>query len=1631
MRYLLFILLFLSTARGFSQSSSIQIKAKSISPGDSFTVIIQKSVENFYQKKLYAGTASYTFNNISNGKWALKLDATGYYFPPTQVFDLTNKNISVDVQFTKITLANSIDYIYKWQDDSSFLGHAQQSYLNGDQDLKILGEAIKIPDDFSSVNLINTAGIALSNKITSWSSEDAFKLYQMVKRVPILNSNKELLSTNSVNVNSVWEITDEEIIDDISINEKNGIKYVTISRKAFVYATPLIAELDGIKGRFFSKRLYNAIVAFATNFGNNSDAISKIANISFGIRFLDPGDELKNLMNEDPSNFQSFSSFEKLTILSMFEELPDGMHALSNLKYIVRRIAGQDNPKYPSAAAIAWTGSKTIEFMQKAFNSSDYGSIQRLILHEKSHFLWAGLFEQKLKDDWANLGGWYVDPTSPSGWSTTNTTEFVSAYAHLKNPDEDMAESIATYVTNPNLILSRSIRKFEFIRDRVMHGTRYVSIIRKDLTFMVYNLYPDYNYPGKIEGVTVNVKGQPNEDKILTIEIKLHAIDSLKDGASYGFTRISSSIGTFFDMYLNPVNGNPFLLRGEIPITKYAKNGYWTVNQIMIADAAGNKRYENNNTFGLKIFINNPSEDLTPAKYNENTLKLSLGVSKFGGFQPYECLSCKDYQYVEAKFDITEKNLISYIGVNFAIPTNEKNVNRDLQFGVLSGDTNYVKRDLIIKDLWHVTYRYPIPEYYPAGYYKITQIYLKDEAQNEFRETFMNDTSGYKVQNNQQKHLRDSIYIKTNFPDYLPPILDVNAISIKATPTNPKSPDGETLFEMEFFVKDTSEFVGHEAGLQNGYYVLRDPQGKQFGFSMQADFEGGNNFYYLLEDPTGIPGSWKKYKVKTLLPKGSAPGLWGVESISLNDRAQNSKFFNFTEIVRFDIEESDTTLKVDPRIEILGKKVNSINVDSISVSISCKNCLNKIFRARFYSDMGGESVVKEGIMNSDSIVLINLKLSGVNDGTLFATVFILDTSRVLLGIGKATYTKDVKIPTSQKMQTNLSNFGKSNVDSLIIKIQSSELNGSYKVVLIQSTVKSAVNNFSDIKSQMYGGAKQFGIGDSLILTGTYTDGNFNISNSVLKNMLDGIISLKFYLYDSVGNEGSVIEKSLYKDTKNPELSLTRGSVSGLKLLYELTASEYISKSITKDFIIIGNGAIDSISQTSNTKYKIYLTKICNDTLLITFKSGTLIDTVGNKNIETNFKYIDTILPTAPLVRDTAYCQNGTVDTLKITPSSGSTILWYGSSEIGGTASSVAPKPITSTVGSIVYYMSQKVTATGCEGPRSKINVTINPLPTAPLVRDTAYCQNGTVDTLKITPSSGSTIVWYGSSEIGGTASSVAPKPITSTVGSIVYYMSQKVTATGCEGPRSKINVTINPLPTAPLVRDTAYCQNGTVDTLKITPSSGSTIVWYGSSEIGGTASSVAPKPITSTVGSIVYYMSQKVTATGCEGPRSKITVTINAIPSAPLLYRDSSNNLTANINGITWYKDGVKIPDTTQKIKPTSIGNYTATTTQNGCISSASANYYYLTTAYNNLSNDEYFTIFPNPTNRGINFKFNFRSTNEVFVNIIDLNGRTIMNNQKVRNGGSLNLGYIKGIYIIQCMDKSGKIFLTQKLIKN
>ena len=93
--------------------------------------------------------------------------------------------------------------------------------------------------------------------------------------------------------------------------------------------------------------------------------------------------------------------------------------------------------------------------MESAFKEQGTDFIHRLILHEKAHFLWEYLFDEQLKADWIVLGGWFENPDDKDSWSTTKQGEYVSAYAHGKNPNEDMAESISYYIVRSDKLRSR------------------------------------------------------------------------------------------------------------------------------------------------------------------------------------------------------------------------------------------------------------------------------------------------------------------------------------------------------------------------------------------------------------------------------------------------------------------------------------------------------------------------------------------------------------------------------------------------------------------------------------------------------------------------------------------------------------------------------------------------------------------------------------------------------------------------------------------------------------------------------------------------------------------------------------------------------------------------------------------------------------------------------------------------------------------------------------------------------------------------------------------------------------------------------------------------------------------------
>lgn len=1113
----------------FSQTN-FSVNVNNIKEGDSIQVIVQKSSEELFKKWIHSDenprSASFSLND---GKWSIKLDAVGYSYPSNQIIEIPN-DVSAEFNLTPL---NNDNFFYSWYDDDSASGHSTQVYVGEPTSIVIKDKTVKVPSDYSSVKLRKEFGIILSDNIEPWSVEDSYRLYSTMLMLPY-NPDYNVNFETGDGIRGIFYLTNDEQFKDLTISTENVLKNATISQSAFTYASPLVVTVDGIKGKFYSKRLYHALVNYLTDFGSDEGAVDHIAMESFGIKFMKSNQETEELMGEDKSNFQEFFAEEKVEILAMFEELPEGFHKQEELKYMVRRINGQSNPRYPSAPAIAWVGMKTIEWMEKSFKGTDLGYVHRLILHEKAHFLWEYSFDQKTKDDWAEIGGWYKDPTSGSGWSTTNTTEFVSAYAHAKNPDEDMAESIAAYVTNPDILLSRSVKKYEFIRDRIMHGTRYVAQIREDLTFTVYNLYPDYTYPGKIIGAEIEVLGAPDEDKIVKLKLTLESNDIQFDGASQAQLRFVSNVGTYRDMWLNAQNGDiDSVLVGQTTFSKHDKNGYWVLSgNIDVRDKVGNSRFENHSTIGLKLFINSPLEDFKSPIWDN---KLSLSVvedyynQKDGMGKPVSSDSenAKLMKSIKANFSFYDNSpmqraIISYATKN---PDSEAEIySRDVQSPPVESSNTYNN----VKDF---SLYMLIPEYFPSGYYTTTKIITEDIARNQSVVYLMDNPDSFSEKPTEGlfSHQRDSIYIETKHPDYLKPEIDIDNIIINAEPVNPTNPDGQTDVDITFIYRDLSDHQGYESGVKEISIILRDPLGKDHGFrtqnnSLSSPSRGSGGWTDIWYDLTSSNSNkWVSETFTLRLPKGSAPGKWGLLSTNIQDKANNIKKYSFVEYVRFDIIDSNVILNRPLEIEILDKVINAGNVDSIKVKMSCEPCNGLNYVATIYSRNGGGAVVREqGTLTADDVIIEDLNTEGILDGEVNLTVQITDGEERLVATKTTKYTKDVIYPKSFYTKSNIENQGTSSTDELIISVvvESQDVGGNYSLSL-QNVNSSSSNNTNSYSFEPLNNSS------SLVFEGVISSENFNVDNLDLSSLENGYMEVNLNITDPNGNEGQETHSTFY------------------------------------------------------------------------------------------------------------------------------------------------------------------------------------------------------------------------------------------------------------------------------------------------------------------------------------------------------------------------------------------------------------------------------------------------------------------------------------------------------------------------
>lgn len=233
-------------------------------------------------------------------------------------------------------------------------------------------------------------------------------------------------------------------------------------------------------------------------------------------------------------------------------------------------------------------------------------------------------------------------------------------------------------------------------------------------------------------------------------------------------------------------------------------------------------------------------------------------------------------------------------------------------------------------------------------------------------------------------------------------------------------------------------------------------------------------------------------------------------------------------------------------------------------------------------------------------------------------------------------------------------------------------------------------------------------------------------------------------------------------------------------------------------------------------------------------------------------------------------------------------------------------------------------------------VTVNPIPSAPVTSDLAYCQ---FDAAPALTAVGQNLLWY-TTPTGGTGIAAAPVPATNVPATNTWYVTQS--SLGCESPRSPLQVLVKPQPAAPTtLAQTEYCQGEQAMPLSAT---GDSLLWY-TVPTGGVGSTIAPIPSTASPGTVTYYVTQ--TQNGCESPRLAIVLTVTTPPQAPIVadltycQGETATPLTAQGQNLLWYN--VPTGGASSTTAPIPSTNSPGTTTWyvaqvvGGCISNRAA----------------------------------------------------------------------------------------------
>jgi gliding motility-associated-like protein len=269
----------------------------------------------------------------------------------------------------------------------------------------------------------------------------------------------------------------------------------------------------------------------------------------------------------------------------------------------------------------------------------------------------------------------------------------------------------------------------------------------------------------------------------------------------------------------------------------------------------------------------------------------------------------------------------------------------------------------------------------------------------------------------------------------------------------------------------------------------------------------------------------------------------------------------------------------------------------------------------------------------------------------------------------------------------------------------------------------------------------------------------------------------------------------------------------------------------------------------------------------TFSVSVTDNTPGCKGLTQSITLTNSTTPATPVTADVSICPNSSATLTATAP--GGFYQWYDAPSGGNLVGSGASYTTPVLTSSRTYYVETTINQCTSLRKAATVNVVSN------INVNDAFICGGTTATL--TAGGASTYQWYDAATGGNLVSSTATYTTPILNASTTYYVIG--TGNGCVSNPTPVTAHVTPAPAAPLVPGINIC-SGTATTLSAPTQSGVVFNWY-DVPTGGTSLITSPDFTTPVLtASKTYYV--QAAANGCLSPRTRIDVTVSAIPPAPI-----------------------------------------------------------------------------------------------------------------------------------------------------